>query len=207
MTGNEILVYMGDLRLVKDKQYVKKLAILLQADLDKPLAQLSKGNRQKIGILQAVMSRPEVLILDEPTSGLDPLMQDVFYDLIKEEKSRGTTVFVSSHNLTEVQRMCDRVGIIRAGKLVHESRIADLNLQASQTFSITFIGKIPTEKLKQIPQSTLKLEDEHTVEIQLRGDLSPLFSVLAKHEVKHLANKNIDMEQEFLKYYDTEQKV
>jgi ABC-2 type transport system ATP-binding protein len=202
MTGHDFLSYMGALHGVIDHSYVKELSEQLQADLDKPMLQLSKGNRQKIGIIQALMSRPEVLILDEPTSGLDPLMQEAFYAMIKSEKARGSTVFVSSHNLAEVQRMCDRVGIIRGGRLVHESHIADLSLEASQTFLITFEGKIPEEALRAIPGATLTIENEQSVTLQMRGELRPLFTVLAKQHVKKLASKTIDMEEEFLQYYD-----
>lgn len=115
MTGKEFFGYMADLHPLPDPAYLTKLVHTFEAELHKPIRSLSKGNKQKIGIIQALMHQPKVLILDEPTSGLDPLMQEAFFETIREAKARGASVFFSSHNLAEVQRICDRVGFIRKG--------------------------------------------------------------------------------------------
>ena len=118
MTGRKLLKFLARIGRKVDWKYVDELAERFEAVLDRPIRQLSKGNRQKIGLIQAFMHRPKLLILDEPTSGLDPLMKQVFYDLVREVSGQGSTVFVSSHDLAEVQKICHRAGFIRDGKLI-----------------------------------------------------------------------------------------
>jgi ABC-2 type transport system ATP-binding protein len=125
-SGREALTLLARLRGVADLARAEQLARRFRADLERPLGQLSRGNRQKVGLILAVFHRPELLILDEPTSGLDPLMQEEFLALVGEERERGCAVFLSSHELDEVERVCDRVGIIRGGRLIAVERIADL---------------------------------------------------------------------------------
>jgi beta-exotoxin I transport system ATP-binding protein len=124
--GREALALLAKLRGVEDLGRAEELARRFRADLDRPLGQLSRGNRQKIGLILAAFHRPELLILDEPTSGLDPLMQEEFLALVGEERERGAAVFLSSHELDEVERVCDRVGIIRGGRLIAVERVAEL---------------------------------------------------------------------------------
>ncbi len=125
-SGRQALALLARLRGVESLDRAEELAGRFHADLDRPLGQLSRGNRQKVGLILAVFHRPELLILDEPTGGLDPLMQEEFLSLVKEERERGCAVFLSSHELDEVERVCDRVGIIRGGKLIAVERIDDL---------------------------------------------------------------------------------
>jgi ABC-2 type transport system ATP-binding protein len=125
-TGEEAIRLLARLRGVEDVGRTEALARRFRADLTRPLGQLSRGNRQKIGLILAVFHQPELLILDEPTSGLDPLMQEEFMALVREERDRGCTVFLSSHELDEVERVCDRVGIIRDGKLIAVEQVDDL---------------------------------------------------------------------------------
>ena len=125
-SGREALALLARLRGVGDLGRAEELARRFRADLERPLEQLSRGNRQKVGLILALFHRPELLILDEPTSGLDPLMQEEFLALVREESERGCAVFLSSHELDEVERVCDRVGIIREGRLIAVERIADL---------------------------------------------------------------------------------
>src|SRR5579871_3030574 len=136
MTGEEFLDYMAALQPVKNPSYIHHLARLFKAELHRRISELSKGNRQKLGIIQAFMHEPDVLILDEPTSGLDPLMQEEFFELVRDAKDRGASLFISSHNLNEVQKMCDRVGFIREGKLIAEQNIADFAASSIQTYDI-----------------------------------------------------------------------
>lgn len=204
MTGMHYLSYMSELQGLRDFTYQKELIKRLKPDLDKKMGELSRGNKQKIGIIQALMHKPEVLILDEPTTGLDPLMQEVFYDLLKQAKSRNATIFVSSHILSEVQKMCDRVGIIREGKLVGEREIAELASEATHTFDIEFSGKPPIAKLKKITGVTIQSSDKQSVTLHMHGRLSDLLAELAKHDVTHIDTRSLDLESEFMHFY-TEQ--
>lgn len=205
MTGKQFLEFMHGLQPAASWAHVNKLAKRLKIDLNKKLGELSKGNRQKVNIIQAFMHQPEVLILDEPTSGLDPLMQEEFYAMIKEAKGRGATVFMSSHILSEVQKTCDRVGFIRAGRLVSEQNIADMETEAAQTFDLTFVGTIPKESLKKVPGLKIVSIDGHDVTIHLHGKLAPLFAELAKHDVAKIDARNLDLEEVFLKYYESKE--
>lgn len=203
-TGEQFLDYMAQLQPATKPGRTAELAKRFDAQLDKPIETLSKGNRQKIGLLQAFMHDPDVLILDEPTSGLDPLMQEEFFNLVRESKARGCAVFVSSHNFAEVQRMCDRIGFIREGKLVAEQTLADLASKASHTFTLTFADKAPLTELKKLRQVDVTSHDEHHLTVSVTGELSPLFAVLARHHVTSLRQQEVNLEQEFLRLYAKE---
>lgn len=201
MNGRQFLAYMAELQPPKRKEYPHELAKLFQVNLGMKIGQLSKGNRQKIGLIQALMHEPDVLILDEPTGGLDPLMQEVFFDLVRQAKRRGTTFFISSHNLSEVQKMCDRVGFIREGKLIAQHSISDLANKTLQTYNISFSKDSPLQELRQIPGAKVKPNTSHHVTVQLKGDLKPLFRVLARHDVISLDPEEVNLEEEFLRFY------
>jgi len=201
MTGRQFLEYMAQLQPVTDKAFRNTLAKRFEVPMDRPLRTLSKGNRQKIGLMQAFQHKPTVLMLDEPTSGLDPLMQEEFYRLIRESKDRGVAVFVSSHNFAEVERMCDRVGFIREGKLVAERTLSDLAQQAGHSFTLTFGDTTPVGELRKLPRATLTNHDEHHATISMEGELTPLFALLAKHRVTRLVQHEVSLEDEFLKFY------
>lgn len=201
MTGRHFLDYMAELQPLKRKDYLSELVDRFDADLKKPVDTLSKGNRQKIGLIQAFMHEPEVLILDEPTSGLDPLMQEVFFSLVKEARERGAGVFVSSHNFSEVQRMCDRIGFIREGKLVAEQTLADLANKAAHTFTLSFTDGAPVAELRKLPKVSVTVHDEHNITVSVTGELSPLFALLGQHHVAHLRQQEVNLEEEFLHFY------
>jgi ABC-2 type transport system ATP-binding protein len=201
MTGKQFLNYMAELQPPKHREYAAELAHRFQAQLNKPIPELSKGNRQKIGLIQAFMHEPEVIILDEPTSGLDPLMQEEFFKLVNESRTRGAAIFVSSHNFAEVQRMCTKVGFIREGKLVSEQTLADLATRASHTFTLTFADKAPLAELKKVSQITVKAHDEHDITVSVTGELSPLFALLGRHHVTRLHQQEVNLEEEFIKFY------
>jgi ABC-2 type transport system ATP-binding protein len=201
MTGYQYLAYMSELLPPKSKKYMSSLIDRLKADPNKKLGELSRGNRQKFGIVQAFMHQPQVLILDEPTSGLDPLMQEVFYELIAEAKSRGAAIFMSSHILGEVQKTCDRVGIIRDGKIVDERNMQDMAKEASQTFDIVFARTPPVAHLKQVKGVKVQAVKENHVTIHMHGSLSALFAVLAQHDVLRIDARNLDLEDLFLSFY------
>lgn len=201
MTGRQFLNYMQALQPPKRKSFVQELAKTFRVDLNQKIGALSKGNRQKIAVLQAFAAEPEVLILDEPTASLDPLMQEAFFELIRSSRARGATIFFSSHNLSEVQKICDRVGFIRAGKLIAEQTIADLSFLAIQTYSISFAEAVPLVDLRAIPKAKVIAYSLHHAVIQMKGDLRPLFMMLARHKVTSLERREDSLEDEFLKYY------
>ena len=201
MTGRQFLAYMCDLQGEDYTPQIKKLAKQLDADLNKKLNQLSRGNRQKIALIQAFMHKPAILILDEPTSGLDPLVQETFQELVIAAKKRGAAIFMSSHVLSEVQKMCDRVGIIREGELVSENVIADMSAEAAQTFEIVFADKVPLTALNKVKGAkVISHTGKHAV-VHMHGKLSPLLSILAKYDVQRLDAKNLDLEESFMSYY------
>lgn len=204
MTGEQFLDYMGELQPPATNTYRHELTKRLQATLDKPLGSLSRGNRQKISIIQAFMHQPKLLILDEPSSGLDPLMQEVFYELINEAKARGAAIFMSSHILGEVQKICDRVGIIRDGELVAERNIAEMAKEAAQTFDIIFKDPAPLSKLRKLTSVQAVVENTtYSVTLHVRGELSPLFALLAQHAVTGIDTRALDLEEAFMHYYQS----
>ena len=201
MTGGDLLKHLQSLQPLKHADYFTELVRDFEVDLNKPIGELSRGNKQKIGLLQALMHEPEVLILDEPTTGLDPLMQEVFYKHITISKQRGVAVFLSSHNLSEVQHMCDRAGIIRSGKLVKELAVSELDNVGAQRFTITFAGEAPRE-LANLPGVILINLEGHQATVQASKDLRPLLAYLSTKPVTRLANDMASLEDEFLQFYE-----
>jgi ABC-2 type transport system ATP-binding protein len=203
MTGDQFLDYMADLQPPKAKKVRLELVRQFQVNTHKRIRDLSKGNRQKIGIIQAFMHEPDLLVLDEPTDGLDPLMQETFYELVKTRRSTGATVFVSSHNLAEVQKMCDRVGIIRDGKLVRETTIASLVTEAAQTFEVTFGTHVPMSKIKAVEGVKKITAQNNTSTIHVHGNLKPFLVFLSKQDIVALSTKSLNLEDEFMRYYES----
>lgn len=206
LRGRQFLNYMAELQPPKRAGYMNELAKLFKVDLETKIGELSKGNRQKIGLIQALMHEPKVLIMDEPTAGLDPLMQEVFFELVRSTRDQGATVFFSSHNLSEVQKICDRVGFIREGKLIAEQNIGDFVKHAVQTYGIAFGTPAPLAELKRIKDVKITANTSRHVTIQVRGDLGPLFKVLAQHHVHSIDRRESGLEEEFLRYYRGDKK-
>lgn len=201
MTGQQYLQYLSELQGDGSMKSALKLAELFKADLEQRLGELSRGNRQKIGIVQAFMHKPQIYILDEPTSGLDPLMQETFYRLVREVKQRGACVFMSSHVMSEVQGICDRVGIIRDGKLIAEKNLAELSREAAQTFEVTFAAPAPVEALKKLKGITIEQHHGPMVTLHYHGELKPLLRLLSNYEVVKLDTQTLDLETMFMHYY------
>ena len=151
MTGREVLGYLAHLRGGVDWRFVDELAERLECSLTQPISTLSRGNRQKLGLIQAFMKKPELIIMDEPTSGIDPLVQQEFYHLVKEVKAEGRTVFISSHNLPEIERICDRVGIIREGKLINVEDVSILKEHALHQLEFHFATPVPQKAFADLP--------------------------------------------------------
>ncbi len=201
-TGRGAVRLLGRLRGIDGGGRAEELARRFRADLDRPLGQLSRGNRQKIGLILATFHRPELLILDEPTSGLDPLMQEEFLALVGEERDRGAAVFLSSHELDEVQRVCDRVAIVRGGRLVAIERIADLLGKARRRFRVEVADPSGLERLRALP-GVAELEISGTrATFTAGGDLDALMRELAAHRVRDLEATHPSLEEVFLGYYD-----
>ncbi len=151
MTGLELLQYFASLRPLVDWDLVDQMATRLNCDLSRRIGALSQGNKRKVGLIQAFMHRPELLILDEPTAGLDPLIQHEFLGLISEASQHGQTIFLSSHNLPEVERICHRVGMIRGGRLIAVEEIDDLRQHAVRKLEIRFAEPVPVEAFQDLP--------------------------------------------------------
>ena len=201
MSGGQLLDYMSHLQPLKQPTYLRQLVRLFEFSTSQKIGQLSKGNRQKLGIIVAFMHQPEVLFLDEPTSGLDPLMQEAFFELVRKTKASGATLFISSHNLGEVQKMCDRVGFIRQGRLIAEQRVGDFSKLTKQIYDISFADKAPLAELRSIPKSKVTVNTPHYITIQVLGDLTTLFKVLSRHKVNSLDRRETSLEEEFLQFY------
>ena len=201
-TGREALSLLARLRGVADLGHAESLARRFRADLDRPLGQLSRGNRQKIGLILAAFHRPELLILDEPTSGLDPLMQEEFLSLVQEERDRGGAVLLSSHELDEVERVCERVAIIRAGGLVAVESVPDLLGKAPRRVSVVFSGSAALPDLKRLPGVSDVSVDGRRVSFRLTGEVDPVLKELASHPVADLEVARPTLEEIFLTYYE-----
>jgi ABC-2 type transport system ATP-binding protein len=201
MTGWEQLQLFSSLRAGVDHGRVRELCDLLGLDPSRPVKELSKGNRQKIGIVQAFMGEPELLVLDEPTSGLDPLQQQLFNGLMADAKHRGAAVFLSSHILPEVERVADRVGIIREGRLVKVATVDDLRVTARQRLTIT-LGAPP----EGVDAGALPGVLEHevhgpNVHLLLEGALQPVLDALTPYEIVRITSHDDDLDDLFLGFY------
>jgi ABC-2 type transport system ATP-binding protein len=170
-----------------------------ELDPSKKVRAYSKGNRQKVVLIAALMGRPDLLVLDEPTSGLDPLMEQEFRHCIHEAKSNGQTVFLSSHILGEVEALCDRVGILRAGKLVEMGKLAEMRHLSALTVEATFTGPVPD--LSGIPGVSEVHMEGRVVRCQVRGSIEPLLKVLAASGVDELLSREPSLEELFLALY------
>lgn len=202
VTGKQFLAYMAQLQPPKHKDYLAELVKQFEVDLDKPLETLSKGNRQKIGLLQAFMHEPAVLILDEPTSGLDPLMQEQFFKLVATSKARGAAIFLSSHNLGEAQRICDRVGIIKHGELIREQTIDNLTPLGKPTFRITLKNHAAVQNIRAAAQLTFVSQvDSNTVLVQPSNSIAAALAALSHFEIEAMDSEKADLEDEFIEFY------
>ena len=201
MNGNQFLKYLTALGKKTDWGFVQDLSEKLQAPLDRKIGGLSKGNIQKIGLIQAFMHKPDLLILDEPTSGLDPLMKQVFYDMVLQMKVMGKTIFISSHDLTEVQKLCDRAAFIREGKLIAIEEIKnsfDMNLRR---YTITFESEPNQYLFTQIEGVTEAITDGNQITVTIRGNVSHLIEELSKLAPTDLYEQETTLEDLFMKYY------
>lgn len=205
MTGRQILKYLTALGKKTDWKYVEELADKLQASLDRPISSLSKGNKQKIGLIQAFMHKPDLLILDEPTSGLDPLMKQVFYDMVLDMKKQGKTVFVSSHDLAEVQKICDKAAFIREGKMVSIEDLGSAKGINLRRYVVTFEKHIKADSFRNIKGVTKVEADGSRLTVTVQGNVALFIAELAKHHPIDLDEQETSLEDVFMHYYMTEE--
>jgi ABC-2 type transport system ATP-binding protein len=199
LTGAETLALLGRVQGRADGAYRDELIERFSLDTAKKVRAYSKGNRQKVILIAALMTRADLLILDEPTSGLDPLMEQAFRLSITEARDRGQTVFLSSHILSEVEALCDRVAILRDGRLVEMGTLAELRHLSALTVEATFDGAVPD--LSGVPGVSSVQVDGRVVRCHVRGPVAPLLSVLATAGVTELLSREPSLEELFLAQY------
>jgi ABC-2 type transport system ATP-binding protein len=198
-TGAETLALLGRIQGSADVAYRDELIIRFDLDPTKKVRAYSKGNRQKVLLIAALMARPDLLILDEPTSGLDPLMEQAFRECIGEARERGQTVFLSSHIMSEVEALCDRVGILRAGRLIEMGSLAEMRHLSALTVEASLYGPVPD--LSAVPGVSSVESEGQRVRCQVRGPIEPLLKVLTDVGVTQLMSREPSLEELFLALY------
>jgi ABC-2 type transport system ATP-binding protein len=209
LTGGQILEYFGHLRGGVDQSYLKQLIERLGLDPTRKFRQYSSGNKRKIGIVQAFMHRPRLLILDEPTNGLDPLNQQEFDRMVKEVRDDGRTVFLSSHILGEVEQTCTRVAIIREGRLVRVGGVAELKDIKRHDVTITFVDAAPVEAFKALAgvDHVESVGDGHTLRMAVIGGIDGVIKAAAQYPIVTLTSQEPSLEDVFLRYYEGDGKA
>ena len=201
LTGREVIAYSAALRGGVDWADVERLQDRLDAELSRPIKTLSRGNRQKIGLIQAFMHRPELIIMDEPTSGLDPLLQQEFHLMVEEVKADGRTVFISSHDLSEVERLCDRVGIIRRGQLVTVEDVAVLRERALHRIEFQFATPMSAADFDNVPGVRDIEVEGQVLRCTVEGSPDSIVKAAARFEVTKVITQEPHLEEVFLSYY------
>lgn len=202
-TGHGLLHFFADMKGIRDRSRMKELIDLLELDPSGKVRKMSKGMKQKLGIINAFMGNPEIVILDEPTSGLDPLMQNRFIDLILEEKKKGTTIFMSSHLFEEVERTCERTAIIRRGQIAAVEDMEGLKKKRSRDYIITLDSKKSADAL-QLPGYTITGREGASVTVAVKEDIPGLLSLLSSCPVRDMQIHTQSLEEIFMHYYGSE---
>ncbi len=201
LTSAETFEFLARVRGGTDVAYREELIERFRLEASKRVRALSKGNRQKVQLIAAFASRAELLILDEPTNGLDPLMEVAFRESVHEAKERGQTIFLSSHILSEVEALCDRVGILRHGRLIDEGTLTELRHLGAQTIEVTFDGPAPS--LPPLPGISVTSAGANALRCEVSGSVGPLIAALAEHPVLALTSREPSLEEIFLHHYET----
>ena len=201
LTGGQTIEYFANLRGGVDDAYQAGLIARLDVDPSRRFREYSKGNKQKIGLVIALQHRPDLLLLDEPTSGLDPLIQQEFYAVIREARAEGRTVFLSSHILSEVERTCDRVAIIRDGRLARVDRTEALRDLAHHQVEIAFTGEVPVEAFATLPGVSDVIAEGQVLRLRVGGNIAPVVMTAACYELADFVSREPSLEETFLAEY------
>jgi len=204
LTGRQTIQYFANLRGGVDPAYQASLIERFEIDPSRRFKEYSKGNKQKVGLVIALQHRPELLILDEPTSGLDPLVQQSFYALVREASAEGRTVFLSSHILSEVERTCDRVAIIRDGRLVKVDRVEALRDLAHHQVELRFVDGVPVAEFEALPGVSDIVVEDHTLRMRVFGTITPVVRAAARYELLDFVSREPSLEETFLAQYGQE---
>ncbi|MBI1259179.1 MAG: ATP-binding cassette domain-containing protein [Chloroflexi bacterium] len=203
-TAQQIVQFVGQARGDYDAAYVHRLAERLEFDLSKKVRSYSTGNKRKLGLIIALMNKPDLLILDEPSSGLDPLMQQTFYQLMQEARNEGRTVFLSSHILSEVQAICDRVAILRDGQLQAVRRVAELTHNDFRHMRLRFREPVEASAIASVPGVSEIISEGKALSFQLVGDVDPLLRAISSYYVEDIEVQEPTLEEVFLKFYSAQ---
>ena len=201
LTGGQTIEYFANLRGGVDTQFQGQLIERLEVDPSRKFKEYSKGNKQKIGLIVALQHRPDLLMLDEPTSGLDPLVQQTFYAVIREAKAEGRTVFLSSHILSEVERTCDRVAIIRDGRLVKVDRVEALRDLAHHEVELRFAGDVPVGAFAALAGVSDVTTEDNLLRMRVSGSITPVVREAANYELLDFVSREPSLEETFLAQY------
>jgi ABC-2 type transport system ATP-binding protein len=203
LTGGQILEYFAHLRDGVDQAYLKELIQRFELDPSRRFRQYSAGNKRKVVLIQAFMARPRLLILDEPTNGLDPINQHEFTTLVEETRAAGRTVFLSSHILSEVEQLCDRVGIIREGRLVQVGSVDELRGIKRYEITVTFADNVPAEAFTALPgvEQVEALDSGRTLRVAVAGSPDAVIKAAAQHPIVNLTSNEPSLEDIFLRFY------
>jgi ABC-2 type transport system ATP-binding protein len=204
LTGAQTLEYFGNLRGGVDPAYQKSLVERFELDPSRRFREYSKGNKQKVGLIVALQHRPELLILDEPTSGLDPLVQQTFFEMLKEAGSEGRTAFLSSHILSEVEKTCGRVAIIREGRIAQVGAVDELRDLAHHQVELRFAGEPPAAEFSGLPGVSDVVVEDHRLRLRVLGSITPVVQAAAKAGVVDFLSHEPSLEETFLAQYGRE---
>ncbi len=204
LTGGQTLEYFANLRGGVDKAFQASLIERFELDPSRRFREYSKGNKQKVGIVIALQHRPELLVLDEPTSGLDPLVQQTFFATLRQTVADGATVFLSSHILSEVEKSCDRVAIIREGRLVKLDTVEGLRDLAHHQVELRFAGPVPEAEFTALPGVSDVVLDDHVLRLRVAGAITPVVRAAARYELLDFVSREPSLEETFLAQYGRE---
>ncbi len=206
MTGKQVIDYFSRLQGL-EPVLLNSLVEMFDVEMKRPIKGYSKGMRQKIGIVLAFMCDPDVLLLDEPTSGLDPLLQKTFNQFLLDEQARGKTIFMSSHIMSDVEKVCHRVAVIRNGELVTVETVEALREKAGQRVIVEFGDSVAPEELARIPGVSMVQQQNHTFQFNISGSMDALIKTLSQHNVVRLNAEEAPLEEVFLKFYEEPEKT
>ena len=199
----DILNYAASFFDYYDDQYLNELCSELEVELDKKIEELSLGNKKKVAIVQALLSNPKIVILDEPTNGLDPLIQQKLFNILLKEKAKGKTIFLSSHNLSEIEKFCDRVAVIKEGEIIDILDLNKMNRDLGKRI-ILRSNDINIKEIEKISESFKYIDEE--IEFIYKGNINELISLLSKYNLDKLLIEDVKLEEAFLNYYEGENK-